>query len=411
MVPHIANQGHSFKGAGQYYLHDKQASTTERVMWTQTINLPTNDPEKAFGWMAHTSMNAHRLKQVAGISTTSRKNKSGNVYAFSLAWHPHQTPDKNTLLQSALETLGLLQLQDHEAVIVAHNDTQHPHVHVICNLIHPENGKKAVLSYDRLILSSWAEEVERNDGKILCEQRVINNQERRERGQNGKLKLVKYKEKPLDIAPLINELYQQSDSGTAFQTATAETGFTLAKGDKRGFVLVDGKGKIYSLSRQLKGQRAKDISERLQNIQGLSNAKELQEKRKLLDNSKDEKPLKRDTYEAKFQQKIDDATIEEGQDKQGFDKSKTYKGKKNKEVKAQPKTVKQPPENKYSNPKTNEQDEHLRKLDEQRAWEQKTDSSQHRLEQEQEAFYHRGELLKSIEILENQLSGKETFLN
>jgi hypothetical protein len=27
MIPHIATRGHSFKGAGQYYLHDKQTES------------------------------------------------------------------------------------------------------------------------------------------------------------------------------------------------------------------------------------------------------------------------------------------------------------------------------------------------------------------------------------------------
>lgn len=384
MVPRIARTGHSFKGAGQYYLHDKQAQTKERVMWTETINLPTQDPDKAFNWMAHTSMNANRLKRQAGVPATGRKNLAGDVYSFSLAWHPKQEPDRDTLLQSALETLGLLRLQDHQAVIVAHNDTEHPHVHVVCNLIHPENGKKAVVSYDRLTLSQWAEGVERNEGEILCEQRVINNQKRRE--QNNKLKLVKHKEPKLEIAPLINELYQQSDSGNTFRAAVEEKGYTLAKGDARGYVLVDERGKIYSLSRQLEGQRSKDVRERLKDVQELPMGKEISEERQSFD---------RDRYETERQKKIVDAAIEIEQNRKG--------------QKEKPPADKQ--EYKYTFPQPNEQDEHLRKLDELMAWEQKTDWEKHRLQQEQDEFYKRGTLVKQIEILENKLSGKENLLD
>ena len=56
MVPKVAGKGRSFKGAGLYYLHDKQALTSERVQFTHTVNLPTEDAEKALGWMAHTAM-------------------------------------------------------------------------------------------------------------------------------------------------------------------------------------------------------------------------------------------------------------------------------------------------------------------------------------------------------------------
>lgn len=366
MVPRIAERGHSFKGAGQYYLHDKQAQTNERVLWTHTLNLPTSDPEKAMRWMAHTAMNAGRLKKQAGIAATGRKSRAGEVYCFSLAWHPGQNPDKETVLNAALETLGLLNLHEHEAVLVAHGDTPHPHVHVICNLVHPENGKTAVPSYDRLTLSQWAENVERNDGEILCEQRVINNQKRKEKGQESKLKLVKHKEKPVDFAPVIQELYQRSDSGQAFRAALQDKGYTLAAGDRRGYVLVDGAGKIYSLSRQLKGQRAADIKARLGAVENLPPAAKLALERKK--NSADVKV------------------------KEAPPASET-------------KTDILPP------PPVPKPDEHLRKLDELRAWEQKTDVQKYRLQQQQDEFYKRSNLLKQIRALETQLSRKETILD
>ena len=68
-------------------------------------------------------------------------------------------------------------------------------------------------------------------------------------------------------------------------------------------------------------------------------------------------------------------------------------------------------ENKAAKLKPSLQDEHLRKLDALRAWEQKTQAEKHRLQQEQEEFYKRGDLLKQIELLENKLSGKENLLD
>ena len=54
MVPDIAKTGHSFNGAMSYYLHDKRQDgqdqhpqTAERVAWTETRNLATDDPERA----------------------------------------------------------------------------------------------------------------------------------------------------------------------------------------------------------------------------------------------------------------------------------------------------------------------------------------------------------------------------
>lgn len=178
MIPRIAKRGRSFKSAGKYYLHDKNATTSHRIAWTHTINTPALDPRKALNWMAYTAMNAEALKHCMGIAKTGRKSKAGAVYSYSLSWHPEQQPDKETMLEAAKDTLRLLNLGQHEAIIIAHTDTDHAHVHIIANLVHPETGKTTSMSNDKLILSKWAEYFEREGSKIYCEQRVINNQKR-----------------------------------------------------------------------------------------------------------------------------------------------------------------------------------------------------------------------------------------
>ena len=292
-----------------YYLHDKEADTSERVAWTHTHNLATNDPEKAFRYMAWTAMSAEQLKAEAGVARTGRKATAGPVYSFSLAWHPEQRPEQEEMMRGAFDTLEGLGLMDHEAVMVAHRETEHPHVHVICNLVHPETGKRAVPSYDYLTLSKWAEEKEREDGKIYCDQRVQNNERRRQEAKKDRdLALVKHREEKAARAQEIETLYSASDSGKAFQAGLEEAGYTLAKGDKRGYVLVNDAGDIFSLSRQLKGQRAKDIKGRLSDIDQavLPQAKTLSDERK---------HFYRDDYEANWQQGLVDGAIEADQDR------------------------------------------------------------------------------------------------
>ena len=171
MVPHVAKRGHSFKGAAKYYLYDKKATTSERVDWTYTHNLPTDDPKRAVKLMIFTAQNADNLKREAGIKTTGRKSKHGPVYTYSLAWHEEQQPDKDHMIKSALETLQILKLDEHECVIVSHNDTPHPHIHCMVNLVHPETGKQASIYKDRVKLSEWAKSYEIVQGKIYCSNR------------------------------------------------------------------------------------------------------------------------------------------------------------------------------------------------------------------------------------------------
>lgn len=61
---------------------------------------------------------------------------------------------------------------------------------------------------------------------------------------------------PRDRKSHITSLFEQSDSGQAFMAALEEAGYTVAKGDRRDFVLVDEQGEVHSLGRQLRGVKA-----------------------------------------------------------------------------------------------------------------------------------------------------------
>lgn len=414
MIVHVARRGHSFKGAGLYYLHDKGASTTERVEWTHTHNLPTDDPDKALKWMAYTTQSSDRLKAEAGVAMTGRKVSAGCVYAFALSWHPEQKPEKEHMLNAAFTTLERLGLKEHEAVMVAHQDTDHPHVHVICNLISPKDGRTAVPSYDRLSLSKWAEEYEKEDGKIYCEERVKNNEQRREKAKEDRqLALVKHREEKLDCAVQVQELYNQSDSGKGFQAALNEAGFTLAQGDRRGFVIVDPYGKIHSLSRQLQGQRAQDIKARLSDIDHalLPQAKTVSEERQYFD---------RDKYEAEWQMKIEDAAIEQTKREAEAEKEAKAKKQKPSEEKStqgaisqpergvpaiEPKTETEPPEKdtiQLAREQSQKWDEIIRN-------DRETQLQRLALQNKLKGFYNRDEQVKKIEELERQIGANDNI--
>ena len=187
MVPKVAGKGTSFKGAGAYYLHDKQAATAQRVAFTHTENLPTNDPEMALRHMAYTAMHQDEIKALAGIKATGRKSAQ-SVYTYSLSWAPDEQPTREEMIEAGRESLKALGLEGHEVLMVAHNDEPHPHLHLIVGRVHAKTGIMATLSKDYLKLSRWAEDYERRQGEIRCDQRVENNEKRR----NGQF--VKYRD-------------------------------------------------------------------------------------------------------------------------------------------------------------------------------------------------------------------------
>ena len=147
MIPNIET-GKSFRGAQLYYLHDKRQNgeaerlTSDRVAWVETLNLPTGDPERAWRIMAHTALAQAELKAAAGVKATGRK-LTKPVFAYSLAWHPDEKPTKAEQLEAARASLEAQGLEEHQAIILCHDDEPQAHVHVIVNRVHPGTGKAA----------------------------------------------------------------------------------------------------------------------------------------------------------------------------------------------------------------------------------------------------------------------------
>lgn len=395
MIARIAARGHSFKGAGLYYLHDKAASTTDRVVWTQVRNLPMENPEAATNYMAYTAISANRIKQEAGVPLTGRKREKGVVYTFSLSWSPEEKPNQEIMIKSADETLEVLGLQDHQSLIVAHNDTKHPHVHVICNLVNPNDGRMHDPDWgSKLKMSDWSLKHEFENGKIYCEQRVENNKKRKQG------KLVKYQEPLHDRKAEIQELYRQSDSGKAFSAALEEKGYTIAKGNRRSFVLVDYEGRVHSLSRQLDKDQKKEYVDKLSDLsrKDLPLAKEVQADRQYFD---------RDKQEMEQLQRIEDAAIEKAKKEQEAEKQEKLQAKKKKqqvsgrEIKSK---VTKIPKKQYS---ANDNRKHLRQLDKEQEWDKVATEKRVSLEAALKNKYNRAAHLERIKAFQRELKAND----
>ena len=101
---------------------------------------------------------------------------------YSLNWAPDERPDRQEMSQAVTESLEVLGLEKHQALVVAHNDTPHRHVHVVVIRVDPETGKAASLDRNHVHLSRWAQEYEAVRGVVRCLRRFANN-ERRGRGE------------------------------------------------------------------------------------------------------------------------------------------------------------------------------------------------------------------------------------
>lgn len=95
-----------------------------RVAWTASRNLPTDDPTLSADLMQATaSQNLH---------------VESPAYQLTLSFAPEDHPTRALMEETADRVLSELGLADHQALLVAHHDRQHQHIHLLINRVHPE---------------------------------------------------------------------------------------------------------------------------------------------------------------------------------------------------------------------------------------------------------------------------------
>jgi len=198
----IHNHGTSFKGLMAYLMHDADhATTSDRVAWTHTSNLATNDPELGWKTMAATALSQADLKAEAGIKNTGRTSNK-HVMHYTLSWHDEERKEltRDEMIQAALASMTYIgthegerlgknkktgkvkeairtQFADqHQAVIVCHEESgKSPHVHIMLNRVNPATGVFLPDSMDYEKLSAWALEYRQAQGKDhYCPERQKN---------------------------------------------------------------------------------------------------------------------------------------------------------------------------------------------------------------------------------------------
>jgi hypothetical protein len=178
MIPRISGGGKSFKGLSDYLTHDPdKAKTDERVAWTHTHNLANDDVPSAVNEMYLTAENAELLKQEAGVRGGGRQTENPLKHV-SLNWAPGENPTREHMIETGEGYLRHMGWQEHQAILVAHDDKSYRHVHIMLNVVHPETGLRLNDDFEQRRSQAWALEYEREHNRIHCEQRLLNADER-----------------------------------------------------------------------------------------------------------------------------------------------------------------------------------------------------------------------------------------
>jgi hypothetical protein len=172
MIVKIQKGGSSFKGLANYLVEQK-----ERVAWTHSVNCANDDVPSVVHEMYSTFSQAEFLKEHAGVHAGGSVVDKP-VKHISLNWHPDEKPTRDEMIAAAEAFLQQMGWEEHQALLVAHNDKAHSHVHIELNRIHPETGKVLVDSFERRRASDWGLDYEREHGLIRCQQRELDHGER-----------------------------------------------------------------------------------------------------------------------------------------------------------------------------------------------------------------------------------------
>lgn len=185
----ISSSSKSFAALGKYLVVGRDKVEEGRVAWTSARNLPTDDPELAAKIMRATASQNVRVSQP--------------VYHLALSFDPGDVVDRAAMERVADRVLTELKLDQHQAVIVAHADRSHPHVHILVNRVHPETGLVWDRWQDYPVIQRVLREEEKNLGLRPVEASL---ETARERGTAVSVSTLSVE---FDAHDRVNELAQQ----------------------------------------------------------------------------------------------------------------------------------------------------------------------------------------------------------
>lgn len=157
-----------------------------------------------------------------------------------------------------------LGLEGHARFQVEHEKTgRAAHRHIVWSRIDPDTMTATSDSYNYLVHNKTREELE----QAFEHEPTPPPQERGTRIRDWEhFRAQESGIDPKEVKAEVTALWQQSDSGRAFQSALDDAGYVLCKGDRRDFCLVDQAGDVHSLGRRIDGAKAADIRARLSDV-------------------------------------------------------------------------------------------------------------------------------------------------
>ena len=242
--------GNSRGGGSELAIHLMRTDENEHVQVHAVSGFMCEDVSGAFEEVEALAKGTRCQKPLFSLSLSPPKDANASAKDFEQA------------IAKAEEALGL---SGQPRVIVFHEKGEHRdrHCHVVWSRIDSEQMKAIPLPFNRLKMRDVSRELFIEHGWEVP-RGLINSQERNplnytlEQYQQAK-RTGRHAD---EIKADLQAAWAVSDTRAAFEHALQDKGFKLARGDRRGFVVVDHEGEVMSVPRWL-GVKTKAVRERL----------------------------------------------------------------------------------------------------------------------------------------------------
>lgn len=211
------------------------------------------------GFMSETLDDASQEVRAQALGTRC------NQYLFSVSLNPPEaekveTDVFNWAISRIEEHMGL---KDQPRVIVFHEKEGRRHAHCVWSRIDTQEMKAVNLPFYKNKLMEISKEIYLEQGWKLPAGLI-------ERSQSNPFNFTRaqwehakrLEDDPRLIKATLKDCWAVSDSKESFQNILEQRGYYLAKGDRRGFVAMDWRGEVFSLSKWL-DVKTKELKERL----------------------------------------------------------------------------------------------------------------------------------------------------
>jgi hypothetical protein len=200
------------------------------------------------------------------------KGTQCSKFLYSLSINPDHTQgpfNRDHYYDFIRRTEGILGLGEQPRAVVFHVKHGREHCHVVWSRIDTEKMKAVQLSHDRQKLRAVAQEYahdhnlrlppgmqnDRGKDRFPDHAKTENLAEKQQEERTGTPKELRREQ--------ITKAWQNTTNGPSFIKALESNGYYLARGDQRGYVVVDLYGETHSLSRQIEGVKSRELKARL----------------------------------------------------------------------------------------------------------------------------------------------------